>query len=99
MKKIIVAGLLFAAFATAVDAQTPLDPVAVDSLVVTATRIAIPRSKVTSSVSVIDAVEMQRRGMRTVAEALRLVSGAAVVQSGSYGASTSLFLRGGESDY
>ena len=99
MKKIIVAGLLFAAFATAVDAQTPLDPVAVDSLVVTATRIAIPRSKVTSSVSVIDAAEMQRRGIRTVAEALRLVSGAAVVQSGSYGASTSLFLRGGESDY
>jgi vitamin B12 transporter len=83
----------------AAQGQEPSDTVHFDPLFVTATRLALPISKLTASVTIIDAEELRRRGVRTAAEALRAVSGAAVVQSGSYGAGTSLFLRGGESDY
>lgn len=100
MKKILIAAAFLTTLpASLLIAQEPADTVDLDPLVVTATRIATPRSKVTSSVTVIEGAELQRRGLRTVGEALRLVSGAAVVQNGSFGANTSLFLRGGESDY
>jgi vitamin B12 transporter len=93
--------LLFAlaTFVSTAGAQEPRDTVQLDPVVATATRVALPASKVTAAVSVIDGAELRRRGVRTVADALRAVSGATVVQTGSYGASTSLFLRGGESDY
>jgi vitamin B12 transporter len=96
--KLLVFASLFL-FTASAHAQEPADTVLLDPLVVSATRLAIPASKVTASVSVIDGAELRRRGVRNLAEALRAVSGAAVVQSGSYGANTSLFLRGGESDY
>ena len=95
---ILAIGLL-AIGATSAMAQQPTDTVEIDPLVVTATRVARPISRVTSAVTVIDGAELRRQGIRNVAEALRAVSGAAVVQTGSYGANTSLFLRGGESDY
>lgn len=85
--------------ATAAYAQETQDTVGLDPLVVTATRIAKPISTVPASVTVLDGDELRRNGVRTVDEALRTVSGAAIVQSGSYGSSTALFLRGGESDY
>lgn len=84
--------------ATAARAQQT-DTIRLEPVVVTATRSALPLSKISASVTVIDGDQLRKSGVRTVAEALRTVSGAAVVQSGSYGASTSLFLRGGESDY
>lgn len=90
---------LLAVSPATVTAQETADTVAVDSLVVTATRVATPISKVTAAVTVLDGAELQRRGVRNVGEALRTVAGANIVQSGSYGANTSLFLRGGESDY
>lgn len=68
-------------------------------VVVTATRIPTPIASVTRPVTVLYGAELRERGVHTVAEALRSVPGASVVQSGSYGAVTSLFLRGGESRY
>ncbi|NIP83793.1 MAG: TonB-dependent receptor [Gemmatimonadetes bacterium] len=49
--------------------------------------------------TVLTGEELRVRGVRTVAEALRAVPGATVVRAGAEGAQTSLFLRGGESDY
>jgi outer membrane receptor protein involved in Fe transport len=55
--------------------------------------------QVGSSVSVLSAQEMQDRGNQTVFDALRAIPGVSVAQSGARGGVTSVFVRGGESDY
>lgn len=67
-------------------------------IVVTATRLPMPESAVPAAVTVLQGGILRHQGIPDVAEALRYVPGAAVVQTGSYGGATSLFLRGGESD-
>jgi vitamin B12 transporter len=89
---------LFALFASAVSAQTP-DTARIATVVVTATRVPIASADAPASVSVITGEELRRRGVTSVAEALRGVPGAVFAQTGSFGATTSLFLRGGESKY
>ena len=66
---------------------------------VTANPWAEPAWTVASYATVIQGVELQRAGIEFVADALRRVPGMAVVRGGSFGAVTSVFLRGGESDY
>jgi vitamin B12 transporter len=80
-------------------AQTPADTVAVRPIIVTATRAPTPLDAVASAVTVLRGADLRARGIATVADALRTVPGASVVRSGSAGGQTSLFLRGGESDY
>lgn len=79
-------------------AQNP-DTAILPPIVVTATRVPVSADAVSSSVTVISGTSLRARGIATVADALRLISGAAVVATGSFGGQTSLFLRGGESDY
>src|SRR3954466_11848341 len=79
--------------------QEVQDTTQLKELVVTATRLATPANAVTSSVTVISGEDLRARGVRFVQDALRDVPGASVVQGGSYGGVSSLFLRGGESDY
>ena len=83
----------------ALSAQEARDTVELTTVVVTATRLAVPRDAVAASVTVIPGAELRAQGVRTVFEALRRVVGAMVIQTGSFGGQTSLFLRGGESDY
>jgi vitamin B12 transporter len=52
-----------------------------------------------SSVTVIEAEEIRQTGHSTVADLLREVPGLALARSGGLGGLTSLFVRGGESDY
>ena len=92
----VVLVLLTAAGASA---QETTDTFELRRLVVSAARTPLEQSAVTASVSVITGDELKQQGIRNVAEVLRTVSGAAVVQGGSYGAPASLFMRGGESDY
>jgi vitamin B12 transporter len=73
------------------------DTTALGPVVVTATRL--PVAAATATTTVISGADLRARGVARVADALREVPGAAVVQSGSYGGTTSLFLRGGESKY
>ena len=75
------------------------DTARLDSVVVTATRadVALPAASLATTVLTGDA--LRARGITTLADALRIAPGVAVVRSGSYGAITSLFVRGGESDY
>lgn len=68
-----------------------------ERIVVTANRLPSPVEEVGSSVTVIDAEEIERRGKTTVAELLRTVPGVAVARSGGEGQITSVFLRGGGS--
>ena len=75
------------------------DTVRLKDVVVTATRVPVSPNAVTASVTTLAGAELEARGVRFVADALREVPGMAVVPSGSWGSQTSLFLRGGESDY
>ncbi|HSQ19203.1 MAG TPA: TonB-dependent receptor plug domain-containing protein, partial [Blastocatellia bacterium] len=70
-----------------------------DQLVITATRTEAPANELGSSVTVIAGEDLNRRNESLVSEALRSVPGLAIVQSGGTGALTSIFARGGESDY
>jgi len=80
-------------------AQEPRDSVELEPVVVTASRVPLPRDAVVAAVTVVTADELRRRGIRTVAEALRGIAAATVVETGSVGGLTELYLRGGESDY
>ena len=75
------------------------DTARIAPVVVTATRVPVTIDNSPSAVSVISGEALQREGVKYVADALRRVPGAQIVQTGSYGGSTTLFLRGGESKY
>ena len=94
-------GLAVAAamFALPLAAQQPGDSVVLNPIVVTATRVPTPLAATTSAVTVVTGADLRARGIETVAEALRGVPGVDVVETGPFGGATSLFLRGGESDY
>jgi vitamin B12 transporter len=76
------------------DTATVLDPV-----VVTATKLPTKRSSLPSTVTVLEGRELRASGITSVYDALRTVAGMDVVQTSSFGSATSLFVRGGESDY
>ena len=81
------------------NAQAPIDSSTLSPIVVTATRIPLPQNMVTARVTVITGEELRAQGVEYLLDALKSVAGANVVQTGSFGGVTSLFLRGGESDY
>jgi len=70
-----------------------------ESVVVSAAQVDVPLSQASSSVTVITASELRARQLMTVADALREVPGLTVARNGGTGALTSVFPRGGESDY
>jgi vitamin B12 transporter len=82
-----------------VAAQVAVDTTSLPEIVVTATRYPIAADSVASTVTVLRGDDLRAQGIRFVADALRQVPGAQVVQGGPFGATASLFLRGGESDY
>jgi vitamin B12 transporter len=90
---------LFAALsASHLSAQQP-DTVALPEVVVTATRYPVAPESVSATLTVLHGDEIRSQGLRFVGDALREVAGTQIVQGGGFGATTSLFLRGGESDY
>ena len=94
---LVVGGLLLEAPGLA--AQASRDTSRVSDIVVTATRVPVSTSTVAAATTVILGDDLRARGITFVMDALREVPGLTVVQGGSYGAVTSIFLRGGESDY
>jgi len=80
-------------------AQEAQDTTRLEELVVTPTRLPTSPDEVVSSITTLDGEDLRARGVHFVMDALREVPGATVVQPGSFGGVSSLFLRGGESDY
>ena len=80
-------------------AQATMDTARIAPFVVTATRSPIAVEHAPSSISVITGAQLRAQGITSVSDALRQVPGLAVVQTGSYGGATSLFIRGGESKF
>jgi vitamin B12 transporter len=80
-------------------AQEAKDTASLPEIVVTATRYPVAPDSVASTVTVLRGDDLRAQGIHFVGDALRQVPGAHLVQGGPYGAATSLFVRGGESDY
>ena len=70
-----------------------------ESIVVSASQVEQPLTRVTDSVSVITRAKIDAQQIESLPDVLRQVPGLAVVASGGRGAVTSVFPRGGESDY
>lgn len=75
------------------------DTARIAPVVVTATRSPLPAGRTPASVTVVTGERLRAEGITSLADALRTVPGLSIVQSGSYGGATSLFIRGGESKY
>src|SRR6202022_450050 len=73
------------------------DTTKLQTVVVSASKVPRPASTLTQPVTVLLGEDLRARGVTRVSDALREVPGAMLVQSGSYGAVTALFLRGGGS--
>jgi len=77
----------------ALPAETP-PTAAGDPVVYSATGVATPARETTSSVTVINRQQLEQQQLRSVPGALSTVPGLNVVQTGSPGGTTSIFLRG-----
>jgi vitamin B12 transporter len=80
-------------------APSPPDTLLLPGLVVTATRVPMAPEALPTPVTVLTGRDLREQGLRTVADALRTVPAASVIQVGPRGGQTSLFLRGGQSGY
>jgi outer membrane cobalamin receptor len=70
-----------------------------ESVVVSAAQVEVPLSTTSSSVTILTEADLASLQVRDLADALRLTPGLTMVSAGGYGAQTSAFPRGGESDY
>lgn len=70
---------------------------AVPDTIVTATRAPTALDRVPASITVITRQEIEERGFQTLAEALAIVPGVRLAQSGGIGQQASVFLRGNSS--
>jgi outer membrane cobalamin receptor len=70
-----------------------------DGLVVTASPTPREAAAVARHVTVLDGAELRALGLVSAVDALRDVAGVDVVRGGTFGAVTTVFTRGGESDY
>lgn len=104
MNRTIVALAVIAAITSAwptppLYGQDPADPLRLPEVVVTASRLPVPTYAVSTPVKVIHGSQLRARGIRNLQQAMRLVPSAVVSQTGSFGGATSLFFRGGNSNY
>lgn len=99
MSRIAIIALAAASLAAPLHLSAQESPFRLDGLVVTASPTPRAAGDVARAVTVLDGSELRALGVTLVSEALRAVPGLTVVRGGSFGATTSVFMRGGESDY
>lgn len=95
---IVVASVLSVVTTPKAGAQAN-DTAQLGTVVVSATKVPRPAATLSQAVTVLLGDDLRARGVTRVTDALREVPGASIVQTGSFGGITSLFLRGGESRY
>ncbi len=78
---------------------SPDSAIVLDPVVATATPVPVSASALGRHASLLDGEQLRAEGVVDVVDALRSVSGVTIVRTGSFGAVSSIFLRGGESDY
>jgi vitamin B12 transporter len=79
--------------------QARTDSTTLPPVVVTATRLPVTAGAATTAVAVVTGESLREAGVTDVLSALRGLAGVNIVRAGASGAQTSLFMRGGESDY
>jgi iron complex outermembrane receptor protein/vitamin B12 transporter len=82
----------------AIDATLQVGPLR-QSVVVTAAAESVSQAQTGAPVTVLDSTTIGALNKPDVLEALRIVPGAQVVQTGARGGATSLFIRGGNSNF
>jgi vitamin B12 transporter len=70
-----------------------------DPIVITASRVATPAEEIPASITVIDKEEIEQAQANDVSELLRGVTGIDIGRNGGPGQTTSVFMRGTESDH
>ena len=95
----IASGVLLCVSAQNATAQDKAANKVLDQIVVTATRTELPKGSVGSSITVVDGDQIDATKQPTALEVLRTVPGLEVVQSGGAGRTTSVFIRGGNSNH
>src|SRR5689334_6969936 len=87
------------AIVTTTTAAQNTDTTTLEPVVVSASTQPRRADVLSQAVTILSGDDLRARGVTRVSDALREVPGAQLVQSGSFGSVTSLFLRGGESRY
>jgi vitamin B12 transporter len=86
--------------ATLTPRTTNVQPTAAnDPVVVSPTAVATPAENVASSVTVINSQQLEQQQLRSAPDAINLLPGLNIVQNGSAGGQTSIFLRGTNSNH
>jgi vitamin B12 transporter len=75
------------------------DTIALAEVVVTASRVTNLQLELPQSITVLQGADLETRGVVFLVDALREVPGIQVVRTGSTGGSTSVFMRGGNSNF
>lgn len=98
---IMLAAGVWAGAAGAYAQETPpgQETTVLDPVLVTATGTEVGAKETSVSYTIITDKEIQERQATRVEEMLRTVPGVTIIQSGSRGGVTSLYMRGGESDH
>src|SRR6059058_617191 len=86
-------------FGQEVSPSPPPGEAEAEQVVVSATRFDIPLDQSPASVSVINSEDMEQKQIERVSDALREVPGLSVVQTGTAGQLTSVFMRGLRSEH
>lgn len=83
-----------------IDLRLPLRLTAIaEAVVVSAAQVELPLARAATPVTVISREDMEARQVESIADALRAVPGFSVARNGGRGSVTSVFPRGGESDF
>ncbi len=93
---VLFAAVLLAAPSSSRSQEVPFE---LEGFIITASPMPRALGDVARSVTVLDGEELRAGGVTLLSDALAGVPGVAVVRGGSFGAATSVFMRGGESDY
>ncbi|MEP7184735.1 MAG: TonB-dependent vitamin B12 receptor [Rhodanobacter sp.] len=96
MRQYFLAVLLFSVFSQAIAAEGATD---LDQMVVTASRTAQTQEQTLAAVTVIDRATIDRLQPNSLLDLLRGTPGLSLANNGGPGKSTSIFLRGTESDH
>ncbi|WP_394753403.1 TonB-dependent receptor domain-containing protein [Crenothrix sp.] len=102
MKKILFSSILLAGVNTPLlHAQTPANQTAVDlpEMVITATRSVTPKKQLSAASTVYTRKDIERLQVKTLPELLRGTTGLDMTQNGGLGTTTSVFMRGTNSDH
>src|SRR5262245_31277313 len=96
MRRFLLSALTLAPMGAALAQR---DTARIAPVAATGARIPINALSSPATIDVVTGDELRTRGITSIAAALQSVPGLTFAQNGSFGATTSLFLRGGESKY